>query len=70
MTDDDTHDEDINHAAILVGYGVDRQSNVSYWLIRNSWGRDWGEGGYIRIERGKNAFKIVSLPEGSCNVRF
>jgi len=32
---------DINHAVVLMGYGEDE--NGAYWLIRNSWGPEWGE---------------------------
>jgi len=41
----------MNHAVVLVGYGVDDANKKSYWIIRNSWGPDWGEKGYARIER-------------------
>jgi len=40
----------LNHAVVLVGYGT--ASNVNYWLLRNSWGRSWGEAGYFRLARG------------------
>merc|ERR1739841_263005 len=36
----------INHAVIAVGYGSDGQD---YFKIRNSWGENWGEAGYIRL---------------------
>lgn len=40
---------DINHVVQLVGYGV--QDSTPYWVVRNSWGPSWGEGGFIRILR-------------------
>lgn len=36
---------DVNHAVTLVGW--DDSKNA--WLIKNSWGTDWGEGGYMWI---------------------
>jgi len=39
---------EINHAVQAVGYSAD------YWLIRNSWGSRWGEGGYIRLSRAQD----------------
>eukprot|EP00930_Biecheleria_cincta_P039687 TRINITY_DN2725_c0_g1_i1.p1 TRINITY_DN2725_c0_g1~~TRINITY_DN2725_c0_g1_i1.p1 ORF type:complete len:431 (-),score=74.66 TRINITY_DN2725_c0_g1_i1:54-1280(-) len=44
-------DATIDHAVTLVGYGKDRSSHTKYWLIQNSWGRDWGEHGRIRLLR-------------------
>lgn len=41
----------INHGVQLVGYGVDETTGVRYWTIRNSWGPEWGEGGFIRLYR-------------------
>jgi len=40
----------INHAIQMVGYGSD-PSLGDYWLVRNSWGKTWGEAGYIRLQR-------------------
>ena len=39
---------------VLVGYGTDESSGEDYWLVRNSWGADWGENGYIRILRSED----------------
>lgn len=40
----------LNHAVQLVGYGTD-EAEGDYWIVRNSWGAGWGEGGYIRLQR-------------------
>lgn len=40
-----------NHAIVLVGWDESRGA----WLLRNSWGTDWGEDGYMWIEYGSNS---------------
>jgi len=49
--DDCDKDAIINHAILLMGYGQDVTTKTDYWLIRNSWGGNWGEQGYIRLLR-------------------
>lgn len=39
----------VDHAITAYGYGKDGDSQ--YWLIKNSWGSDWGEKGFIRVLR-------------------
>jgi len=43
-----------NHAVLVVGF------TPQYWIVKNSWGVDWGKDGYGYVERGKNACGIGS----------
>jgi len=48
---------DLDHCVMITGYGYREDwlfRNVSIWNVRNSWGTDWGYGGYLYIERGYN----------------
>ncbi|KAE9604609.1 hypothetical protein Lal_00011067 [Lupinus albus] len=42
---------DLTHSVTIVGYGTS-QEGIQYWLVKNSWGEQWGEGGYMRLQRG------------------
>ncbi|KAL7738276.1 hypothetical protein ACLKA6_006607 [Drosophila palustris] len=42
-----------NHAVTVVGYGHDNRGG-DFWLVKNSWGSDWGEHGYVRMSRNRN----------------
>jgi len=45
----------LDHGILIVGYGTETDifdEPMPYWIVKNSWGADWGEDGYLRIERG------------------
>jgi len=53
-----TTPNDVNHAVLAVGYGV--ENGVPYWLIKNSWGAEWGDEGYFKMELGKNMCAVAT----------
>ncbi|XP_038686829.1 vignain-like [Tripterygium wilfordii] len=52
---------ELNHGVAVVGYGTTLDGS-KYWIVRNSWGAEWGEKGYIRMQRG------ISHKEGLCGI--
>lgn len=57
--DDDCCGPNLNHAVTLIGYG--NENGVDYWLIKNSWGTNWGEAGLVRIEAHRNCLGMMFL---------
>lgn len=52
---------ELDHGVAVVGYGT-TLDGTKYWIVRNSWGPEWGEKGYIRMQRG------ISDKEGLCGI--
>lgn len=51
---------DINHAMVVMGYNLDAPEGP-FWILKNTWGAGWGEGGYMRLP-------IIDNFKGRCAV--
>ncbi|PIA48464.1 hypothetical protein AQUCO_01400807v1 [Aquilegia coerulea] len=52
---------DLNHAVTAIGYGVNKDG-TKYWLLKNSWSTEWGDRGYMKLQRD------VDAKEGLCGI--
>lgn len=52
--------QQLDHTIFLVGWGFDKEKNMSYWIVRNSYGDSWGMRGDFHVRRGKDDFGVES----------
>jgi C1A family cysteine protease len=54
------HEGGVNHSVFLIGWSHDAQTNTPYWIVRNSYGDEWGMRGDFHVRRGHDDFGIES----------
>ncbi|OCT56372.1 cathepsin W [Xenopus laevis] len=52
------HHHKVDHVVLIVGFSRERK----YWILKNSWGDNWGEKGFFRLRLGSNACGIAEYP--------
>jgi cathepsin F len=58
----------LDHGILIVGWGVETDmfgQTMPYWIVKNSWGADWGMDGYILVERGDDRCGLQKYPISS-----
>lgn len=50
----------VDHSNLCVGWGT-AEDGVKYWVVQNTWGKDWGMNGFMYFKRGADVGGIESI---------
>jgi C1A family cysteine protease len=56
--------DSIDHCVQITGYL--QQSGMTVWNVRNSWGTDWGQNGYLWVQMGQDVCAIAEVVSVPC----
>ncbi|VDL83029.1 unnamed protein product [Nippostrongylus brasiliensis] len=51
-----------SHALTFIGYGT--ENGQPFWLVKNSWGSQWGQNGFFKLQRGQNVCGLANTVVG------
>ena len=53
----------VDHSVVCYGWG--EENGQKYWLLMNSWGKNWGENGHFKMKRGEDLLGIEFIGESA-----
>jgi KDEL-tailed cysteine endopeptidase len=62
----------VNHGVAVVGYGKTKGDEKmshwceEYWIVRNTWGTNWGENGFVKLCM--DGYGSAAMPYGICQL--
>jgi cathepsin F len=57
ITEEDDCGTSLDHCVMITGYAS--AESTTFWWVRNSWGTDWGEEGYLQVQMGGDVCGIA-----------
>ncbi|XP_053431514.1 procathepsin L-like [Nycticebus coucang] len=66
----DCSSEDVDHGVLVVGYRSEKTEcdNNKYWLVKNSWGEEWGLSGYIKMAKDQKNHRGIASSSQPCEL--